>query len=978
MKIKFDATLDYQHDAVAAVADLFDGQPIADSAFSVTLSEAGATTLALTELGIGNRLVLDDGALLSNLHAVQERNDIAKVSALQGRNFSVEMETGTGKTYVYLRTIFELNKRYGFTKFIIVVPSIPIREGVLKSIDMMREHFFAMFNTRFDHTLYDSKAVTRVRSFATANTLQVMVMNIQAFQKDVKDGDDAKKANVINRESDRMSGRRPIEFLQATHPIVLIDEPQNMESAKSAEAIERLNPLCTLRYSATHKNPYNLVYKLDPIQAYDLRLVKRVEVASVSADESVNDAFVRLVDVDNRKALRAQVLINVANGADVKQKKVWVKRDDDLWHVSKNRDEYRDGFIVSNISFEPGFERIEFTNGREIERNQETGGLADEVMRAQVHETVKQHLQKEKLVKGQGIKVLSLFFVGRVADYRLYNHDGTTSLGKVGQWFEEAFRELTAKSQFAGVIADPVESVHDGYFSMDKRKVAKDTTGKTSDDEDTYALIMRDKERLLSIDTPLRFIFSHSALREGWDNPNVFQICTLADAKSSDRKRQEIGRGLRLPVNQAGERVRDEHINRLTVIANESYEAFARGLQDDYEAEGYDFGRVPKEAFAKIVFSAPGEPVEVVGQERSRGLHDDLVSSGYLDEQGRLTTKCKFSDPSFELDVPDDWEGAEGEIVDILKRFDMRSRIKDARKKEAVKYNKKVELSPEFQELWRQISQRTRYRVSFSTDGLIDDAVQLIQESPEIRPLRINVEKVALDLEQGGVRVERVLDTAARYTDRPRTLPDVLGTLQNETQLTRRSLVRILLESGRLEDFSVNPQAYVSMATDCINKAMHRVMLKGITYEKIAGSTWEMRRFEEEAEKGITRYLDNLYEVQQKDKTLYDRIEFDSDVERRFAKELDDHERVDLFVKLPQWFKIDTPVGDYNPDWAIVTNGDRKLYFVRETKGSLDDEKRRKEENDKIACGRKHFEAIDVDFDVTTDVRHMLDNLPVS
>lgn len=445
MKIKFDSTQDFQQDAVAAVADLFVGQPITDSPFSVALSEADASTVNLTELGIGNRLILDDDALLTNLRSIQERNGIAVTDKLMGRNFSVEMETGTGKTYVYLRTIFELHKRYGFRKFIIVVPSIPIREGVLKSIDMMREHFFAMYNTRFDHTLYDSKTINRVRSFATANTLQLMVMNIQAFQKDVRDGDDTRKANVINRESDRMNGRRPIEFLQATHPIVVVDEPQKMEGEKAIQAIERLNPLCTLRYSATHKNPYNLVYKLDPIQAYDLRLVKRVEVASVLAEDSVNDSFVRLVEVDNRKALRARVVVNVAHGANVKQKKVWVKRDDDLSRVSKGRYEYANGFIVSDISFNPGSEYIEFTNGLVVKLNQEKGGLSEDAMRAQVYETVKQHLQKEKLAQSYDIKVLSLFFIDRVANYRIYNDDGSKSLGKIGRWFEEAFNELTAK-----------------------------------------------------------------------------------------------------------------------------------------------------------------------------------------------------------------------------------------------------------------------------------------------------------------------------------------------------------------------------------------------------------------------------------------------------------------------------------------------------------------------------------------------------
>lgn len=635
MKIKFDSTLEYQKDAVDSVVDLFAGQPLADSSFSVSLAEADANTLALSELGIGNRLVLADDALLTNVHAVQQHNDILKVDSLQGRHFSVEMETGTGKTYVYLRTMFEMNKRYGFTKFIIVVPSVPIREGVLKSIDMLREHLFAMYSTRFDSRVYDSKRVQSiVGSFARAASMQLLVMTLDAFNKDT---------NILNQERER---GREIDRLAATHPIVVLDEPQNMETEKASQAIERLNPMCTLRYSATHRNPYNLVYRLDPIQAYDLRLVKRVEVASVQAEDSVNNAFVRLLEVDNRRGLRARIVINVADGADVKQKKVWVKKDDDLWHISNERDEYRNGFIVADVNFAQGSEYIEFSNDLQVEINDESGGLTEDVMQAQVFETVKQHLEKERLVKGQGIKVLSLFFVDKVASYRIYNPDGSTSLGKIGRWFEEAFAELSAKPRYAGLIPDEVENLHDGYFSMDKKKVAKDTSGKTADDEDAYALIMRDKERLLSFETPLRFIFSHSALREGWDNPNVFQICTLAAARSSDRKRQEIGRGLRLPVNQAGERVHDESLNRLTVIANESYDAFARALQNEFAAEGYDFGTVSPEAFAKIIFSPPGEPIQTAGQEKSKSLYDDLVVNGYIDAKGRLTSKFAINDPS--------------------------------------------------------------------------------------------------------------------------------------------------------------------------------------------------------------------------------------------------------------------------------------------------------------------------------------------
>lgn len=577
MKLKFDPSLQYQQDAINAVIGVFDGQPFAPSAAMAFQSiEVGG--LFQTELGMGNRLNLPDEEILKNVHRVQEANAIEKVAAFAGREFSVEMETGTGKTYVYLRTIFELNKTFGFKKFIIVVPSVAIREGVLKSIDMMKEHFQTLYDKApFDHFVYDSKRLGKVRQFASSNQIQIMVINIQSFQKDVADKDladmtedELKKLNVINRENDRMSGRRPIEFIQAANPIVIIDEPQSVDTTeKSRKAIGNLNPMVTLRYSATHKNPYNLVYKLDPIRAYDLRLVKRIEVASVRSDDNFNDAYVKLIATDNTNGIRARVEIHKEGKAGPKATKIWVKQSDDLFVKSDEREAYRNGYIVQNIDCTPGSEYVEFNQGRFLELGQETGGLADDIMKAQVHETVEQHLKKERALKGKGIKVLSLFFIDRVANYRVYEEDGTTSLGKIGQWFEEAYRELTAKPIYKGLISFDVADVHNGYFSQDRQGHAKDTRGNTADDEDSYNLIMRDKERLLDPAVALRFIFSHSALREGWDNPNVFQICTLNETQSADKKRQEIGRGLRLPVNAEGERVHDETVNRLTVIAND-------------------------------------------------------------------------------------------------------------------------------------------------------------------------------------------------------------------------------------------------------------------------------------------------------------------------------------------------------------------------------------------------------------------------
>lgn len=975
MKLKFDPALQYQQDAINAVIGVFDGQPfVQSSAIAVQSIETGG--LFQTELGMGNRLNLADVEILKNVHRIQEANEIEKVSELAGREFSIEMETGTGKTYVYLRTIFELNKTYGFKKFTIVVPSVAIREGVLKSIDIMREHFETLYDKApFDHFVYDSKRLGKVRQFASSNQIQIMVINIQSFQKDVADKDlaemtedELKKLNVINRESDRMSGRRPIEFIQAANPIVIIDEPQSVDTTeKSRKAIGNLSPMVTLRYSATHKTPYNLIYKLDPIRAYDLRLVKRIEVASVRSDDNFNDAYVKLIKTDNKSGIKAQIEIHKEGPGGPKQAKLWVKQGDDLFVKSGEREAYRNGYIVQNIDCTPGTEYIEFNQGRLLELGQEVGGQADDIMKAQVYETVEQHLKKERALKGKGIKVLSLFFIDRVANYRLYNEDGTTSLGKIGQWFEDAYRELTAKPIYKGLIPFDTAAVHNGYFSQDKLGHAKDTRGNTADDEDTYNLIMRDKERLLDPNVALRFIFTHSALREGWDNPNVFQICTLNETQSSDKKRQEIGRGLRLPVNEAGERVHDESINRLTVIANESYEEFARTLQAEFEEDfGIQFGRIDKIAFAKIVRRAEDGTESELGQDESKKIWEALVAGGYLNAAGDILDKFDPNNPHFELDLPVGHGSLRAAIVDEINRKVFKNRIVNARDRRELKFHKEVHLSEDFQKLWEKIKHRTRYRVTFETSDLIKRAIDRIKLIEAIKAPRIATTVVEVDITDAGVSADKQIATRTREVEPIKVLPDILAFLQKETELTRHTLAEILKSCGRLAEFKINPQAFMAAVAKEISRALRDLILEGVKYEKVAGAHWEQSRIEQDAEEGIVRYLSNLYEVQNSNKSLFDAIEYESEVEKDFAYDLDNNEAVKLFVKLPSWFKIDTPVGPYNPDWAFVTEREEKLYFVRETKSSLDSEERRIKENQKIACGRRHFETIGVNFGVVT------------
>lgn len=982
LKLKFDSTLAYQSDAVASVVELFAGLPVADATFS--LSSHSTTQLGFTELGVANPVPADqdvfDGEMLKNLQVVQERNGVTQSAALAGRHFSVEMETGTGKTYVYLRTMFELHKSFGFTKFVIVVPSIAIREGVLASIAILRDHLTSMYLQPFDASVYDSKQLGRVRQFATANTIQVLVLNIQAFQKDLDDAADPTKANIINRAQDRMSGRRPIEFVQATRPVVIVDEPQNMESERSATAIDRLNPFCTLRYSATHKNPYNMVYRLGPLEAYDLNLVKRIEVASVVADDNLNAAFVRLVQVDAKSA-RAQVLINHGSGLTVKQKKVWVKRGDDLSMASGGRQEYTNLYVVGDLSFRPGAEAIEFTNGSVVGIGEAVDSFDEDVRRAQVTETVRQHLDKERALRAHGVKVLSLFFLDKVANYRTADDTGAPALGKIGQWFEEAYTELAAQPRYASLGLPSVEQVHDGYFSIDNKGTYKDTRGTGEGDSSTYDLIMRDKERLLSTDEPLRFIFSHSALREGWDNPNVFQICTLNDSRSTERKRQEIGRGLRLPVNQDGERIHDPQINRLTVIANEAYDEFARALQTEYEEDtGMRFGIVPQIAFSKLAPTpAPGEPPQpTLGQETSTRLWEHLGAEGYLNAEGAVQAKFNPADEAFELSVPPELAGLRAQITDTISRYVFANRVINARKRQKVRFSKQVTLDPGFRELWDRISQRTKYRVSLSTDQLVAIASDAIAKAPPIGPALVRVRTVEIEHSAAGLGTDKVIDQRDYETDRPRFLPDILADLQNETDLTRATLVRILLDSGRLADFTVNPQEFIALATTKINGAMRDQMIKGLTYERISGLHWEMHRLEPSAEEEFERYAARLYKVQNEGKTPFDHVEIESDVERRFARDLDNNLNVKYFMKLPAWFTVDTPLGPYNPDWAVVFDDDKRVYLVRETKGTLEADQRRHEENVKIECAQRHFNAIEVDYAVVTSVSGMIEQLAAS
>lgn len=869
MKFRFEADLDYQKEAFNAVTGIFEGQPSEDSIREFQLQETSELDLIN---GVSNKLALSEEQILENLREIQKENEIPPSKELDGMHFSVEMETGTGKTYVYLRSIYELYEKYGFRKYVIVVPSVAIREGVLKNLEITHEHFQNLYdNIPVNFQVYDSSKVSVLRGFATGNTIEIMVINIDSFAKD---------ENIINRPNDKLSGQKPVEFIQSTNPIVIVDEPQNMKTEKRAAAIENLKPLCTLRFSATHRNRYNLIYSLNPVKAYDLGLVKQIEVDSIMEENAYNDAFVAVESVTATKTkVLAKVSINVNDKGGVKKKKLSVKVGDDLYRLSNQREVYSGGYIIEEI--DAANKCISLSNGNILYQGKSQGGLNDEIMKFQIRKTIEEHLKKEKRLEPKGIKVLSLFFIDKVANYREYSETGEMLPGKFARWFEEIYKEYISKPAFKELDKFPVDKVHNGYFSTDKKGKLKDTSGLTKADDDTYSLIMKDKEQLLDLDTPLRFIFSHSALREGWDNPNVFQICTLNETKSDIKKRQEIGRGLRLAVDSSGNRIYDQNINRLTVIANEAYDDFAKALQKEIEEEcGVEF----------------------------------------------------------------------------------KGRIKNRKDREAIRYRKGFEVDPRFIETWEKLRHKTKYRVDYKTPELIQAASKAIKEIPEIKAPSIRSTKVSIGMDENGIETRYAGDKVESYGNYSWEIPDILGYLQSKTELTRSTIYEILRESGRIKDVLVNPQLFLDLSSNAINRSLFDLMIEGIKYEKIGASKYEMALFEAQE---LEIYLNKFtFKVSDPSKTIYeDLMPLDSGTEGQFARDCESSSQIKFYFKLPFWFKVPTPIGNYNPDWAVVFEDDSKVYFVAETKetgtGEVDLSRLKVDEQLKIKCGKAHFEQLE-------------------
>jgi type III restriction enzyme len=983
MKLHFESNLDYQHAAIESVCDLFRGQEICRTEFTVSsqgkqsllqdeLSLGGSFTqgqlgLVQNELGIGNRLTLLDEELLANLNDIQLRNGLRPSESLASGDFTVEMETGTGKTYVYIRSIFELNKRYGFTKFVIVVPSIAIKEGVNKTLQITQEHFRSLYaGVPFDFFLYDSSKLGQVRNFATSQNIQVMVITVGAINK--------QDVNNLYKDSEKTGGEKPIDLIRSTCPIIIVDEPQSVDGGlegRGKEALEKMNPLCTLRYSATHADKHNQVYRLDAVDAYERKLVKQIEVASAAVNGGHNKAYVRVVSVSNKSnKIRAVLELDVQHGTSVARESITVQAGYDLEQYT-NRPLYA-GYLVDDIGCRNGDEYVQFSNLEEPLRIGEAVGGVDEdaVKRQMIRRTIEEHLDKELRFNPLGIKVLSLFFIDVVENYRQYDSSGVPVKGKYAEMFEAEYKAAAAKPKFRSLFSEidltqEASEVHDGYFSIDKKGKWQDTDEGNQANRDSaeraYNLIMKEKEKLLGFDTKLKFIFSHSALREGWDNPNVFQICALREMGTERERRQTIGRGLRLCVNQDGERQRGFEVNTLTVIATENYEDFASNLQKEIEADtGIRFGIVEKHQFAAIPVIDEKGDTKPLGVKKSEAIWVYLKETGLVDANGKVqdTLRTALKDKTFTL--PEEFASQKADVSELLKKLAGGLTVKNADDRKQIKTRQAILQSAEFKSLWDRIKHKTTYRVMFDNEALIAACITAVKELPVVMKTRLQWRKADLAIGKGGVGVRETASSAPIILEEQDIeLPDLLTELLDRTQLTRRSLVRILTESDRLDDFKKNPQQYIDLVAESVNRAKRMALVDGIKYQRIGDEAYYAQELFNQEE--LTGYLKNMLPA---NKAVYEYVVYDSDgVEKGFAEDLERNDAVKVYAKLPGWFRIPTPLGTYNPDWAVLVEveGTEKLYFVVETKSSLFDEDLRDKESAKIKCGKAHFEALSVD-----------------
>ncbi len=999
-KIQFVSSLQYQLDAINSIVDIFQGQEKYDSNFSVYSPEfiQKQHNISFNEIGYGNRLTLDEGKIIENVQQIQLGNGLKPSTSREVEktqlDFTVEMETGTGKTYVYLRTIMELYRKYGFSKHIIVVPSIPIKEGTFFSLKETKEHLQGLYdNIPYNFFIYDSSRLNEVRDFSTNDGLEIMVINIDAFSKSFKDPSKSNNTNIIHRYNDNL-GYKPLDLIKNTNPLVFIDEPQTtMSTELRKKAVKNLNPLTIIRYSATHIEKVNLMYKLDAVDAYEQKLVKQIEVGSVQTEGANNQAYIKLIGVKLSKGSPvAKIEIDVFDKGTIKRKKVTVKQNDDLEQIT-DRTEY-EGYIIKDIYGAEGNEYIDFTSKDDFIRLGESIGSIDDrqVKTAMISKTIEEHLDKELVLNKEGIKVLSLFFIDEVAKYRKYDEDGNQLNGEYSTIFEEEYLKIIKKPKYQTLFdqhhssdVDPLE-VHNGYFSIDKKskksnkkdkfEYFKDTNGSTKADEDTYSLIMKDKKGLLSFSSNLRFIFSHSALREGWDNPNVFQICTLRErGLSKITPRQQIGRGLRLCVNQQGERVYGHEVNTLSVIANESWEQFVQELQKEIEKEtGIKFGAIEEYTFSDVVLGFEDGHTQYLGQKKSSHLFKHFVEKGYVDHRGKVQDTLRIALKENTVDIPVGFDcnvHVYKQIISNLKSAAGKLEIKNKDEKKLVKVNRKVLDSSEFKELWDRVKYKTTFSVDFDSTSLIEKCKSSIDEKLVIQRGKLQYTKTSFTMSIGGVEVDdsKTQTETSNLDYEVDVLPDIVGYLQNETQLTRKSLVDILTGIRKLKYFKINPQKFIEGCIDIINEQMRLHIVDGIKYHKIGGNEYYSQELFDNEE--LFGYIKS--NLSESSKSPHEYVVYDSQTESGLTKEFEQSQNVSVYAKLPNWFKIDTPLGSYNPDWVVgwKEGDEKKLYFVVESKGSLSELDLRTKEYSKIKCGKKHFESIGSKLYVSTSLNDL-------
>lgn len=1016
----------FQAEAARSIANAFTGQPKSDGQ-SDHIIDQGKDKKLFTLAGFGNKnIVLAREAVCENVRAIQTEQGLKPVDYLQdlqgvGMAFTIEMETGTGKTYTYIKTMYELNERYGWTKFVVIVPSIAIREGVKKSFESMQEHFAQEYNgKRMQCFVYNSKQLSKIDAFAGDVGMHVMIINTQAFNSsfDEENSKDKvvkgktkkadKTARIIFDKRDEFGSRRPIDVLSQCHPIMIIDEPQSVlgvdKGNKTRKGLALFKPLFTLLYSATHRKGdiYNMMFRLDAIDAYNQKLVKKIEVKGIKQiGSTATNGYVYLEEIIISKGNpQARISFDVKTATGTKQTSKVVGEQFDLYAQSGELNEYKNNFIVERIDGVEG--SVRFVNGLVLHEGDAVGAVNEDYLRRiQIRETIRTHLERERQLFGQKIKVLSLFFIDHVDNYRLY--EGPETKGKFAKMFEEEYRNVLSElmptfgdEAYLRYLSDPrnaAEKIHQGYFSMDKKGKAVESGNKEGENEErAFDLIMKDKERLLSLKEPVRFIFSHSALKEGWDNPNVFQICTLKNSDNETKKRQEVGRGMRLCVNQNGERqdadVLGDHVfdtNILTVIASESYDDFAKKLQTEMAEACADRPIIitPNLFEGKPYTKADGTNGRF-DLAQARDIYDELVCQKYV-KKGELTAKYYEDKRNGTLDFEELNNMKDGIIAALDTVFNPSSvKPEDARKPKTANFQQENFDKKEFQELWKRINQRTYYQVNFDTSDLVKKSIKALDDNLKVTEIRIVVEGGSLD----NVRDKESLETGVAMTQgNTRTIHvteaigkgvtyDLIGKLVMATGLTRKTIVEILkgIKPATFHLFKFNPEEFIIKASLIINDCKALAVIQCIKYEKL-NDKFSTDIFTENMLRGKLGI--NAIEST---KSLYDLVVLDSmGTEKNFAESLEYEDDVVVYTKLPNDFYINTPMGKYNPDWAVAfrEGSVKHVYFVAESKGNdLQNSQLRGSEESKIECARRHFKAISDNgyiYDVAKDYKSLYD-----